>query len=137
MQDKVFIDTNILIYAHSQDDKRKQQIATTIINDNIAHIVISIQVINELINVLIKKYQLSTNIIKSTILEITKITNICSFDINIQFDALSIQEKYKLQFYDALIIATALENKCNILYSEDMQHNQLIENKLKIINPFV
>ena len=33
--------------------------------------------------------------------------------------------------------ATALENNCTIIYSEDMQHNQLFENKLKIINPFI
>jgi len=45
-------------------------------------------------------------------------------------------EKYKYQYYDSLIIATAIENGCSILYSEDMQHNQNIENKLVIVNPF-
>ncbi|BAY67477.1 hypothetical protein NIES23_02510 [Trichormus variabilis NIES-23] len=34
-------------------------------------------------------------------------------------------------------VSTALLSECSIIYSEDMQHNQLIENKLKIINPFV
>ncbi len=38
--------------------------------------------------------------------------------------------------YDSLIISTALENNCEILYSEDMQHKQIIENKMVIINPF-
>jgi len=47
-----------------------------------------------------------------------------------------IKDIYKFQFYDCLIIATALENNCTILYSEDMQHNQLIEDKLTILNPF-
>ncbi len=51
-------------------------------------------------------------------------------------DAIDIREKYKFQYYDSLIIATALENKCTILYSEDMQHGQIIERQLKIINPF-
>ena len=37
---------------------------------------------------------------------------------------------------DSLIVATALENGCTILYSEDMQHEQIIEKQIKIINPF-
>jgi len=50
--------------------------------------------------------------------------------------AMQIKRKHKYSYWDSLIIASALENDCNILYSEDMQHNQVIENKLKIINPF-
>jgi predicted nucleic acid-binding protein len=38
----------------------------------------------------------------------------------------------ELPYYDSLIIATALENACSVLYSEDMQHNQKIENQLRI-----
>jgi predicted nucleic acid-binding protein len=137
MKDKVFIDTNILIYAHSQDDNYKQQLATHLMNDNIDYIILSNQVINELINILIKKYKLSITTIKSIVLEIIRVTDVCYFNTQTQLKALEIQEKYKLQFYDSLIIATALENNCTILYSEDMHHNQIIENKLKIINPFV
>jgi predicted nucleic acid-binding protein len=37
---------------------------------------------------------------------------------------------------DSLILATALENGCDIVYSEDMQHNHILENRLTIINPF-
>ncbi|SFO87434.1 PIN domain-containing protein [Hydrogenimonas thermophila] len=62
---------------------------------------------------------------------------IVSFSLDTQIKAIDIKEKYKLQYYDSLILATALENGCNILYSEDMQHNQIIENQLKIINPFI
>ena len=40
-------------------------------------------------------------------------------------------------FVDSLMISSALLNNCNILYSEDLQHNQLIENQLQIINPFL
>ena len=54
-----------------------------------------------------------------------------------QIKAIELKDKYNLQYYDALIIATALENHCNIIFSEDMQHNQIIENQLTIINPFI
>jgi predicted nucleic acid-binding protein len=50
--------------------------------------------------------------------------------------AVDILDRYKYSFYDSLIIATALENKCMILYSEDLQHNQGIGKKMKIVNPF-
>jgi predicted nucleic acid-binding protein len=38
--------------------------------------------------------------------------------------------------YDSLIISTALQNQCTILYTEDLQHNQIVDGKLKIVNPF-
>ena len=50
---------------------------------------------------------------------------------------LDVHEKYQYSFYDSLIIASALENECSILYSEDLQHNQKIEKSLTIINPFI
>jgi predicted nucleic acid-binding protein len=52
-------------------------------------------------------------------------------------EAFRIAERYGFSFYDSLIISAALESGCNTLYSEDMQHGQLIENRLKIVNPFV
>ena len=45
-------------------------------------------------------------------------------------------ESYQFQIFDSLIVATALEANCKTIFSEDMQHNRLIENKLTIINPF-
>jgi predicted nucleic acid-binding protein len=40
-------------------------------------------------------------------------------------------------YWDSLILATALLANCTIGYSEDMQHNQLVESQLRIVNPFV
>lgn len=122
MKDKVFMDTNILIYSYSEDEIEKQMIVN--------------QVINELINVLFKKFKLSSNDIENTILELDTFLKIVAFDITTQVKAVRIKEKYKLQYYDTLIIATALENGCTVLMSEDMQHHQVIENVLTIVNPF-
>lgn len=55
--------------------------------------------------------------------------------IELQKEALAIHNKTKYGFYDSLIIAAALESECTILYSEDLQNNQKINN-LEIINPF-
>ena len=56
---------------------------------------------------------------------------------NFKFNREEAARKYNYSFYDSLIIAAAIESGCSILYSEDMQHNQLIEEKLKIVNPFL
>jgi predicted nucleic acid-binding protein len=48
-----------------------------------------------------------------------------------------IMDKYQYSFWDSMMLASALENKCTEIYSEDMQHNQTIEDKLRIINPFL
>jgi predicted nucleic acid-binding protein len=51
-------------------------------------------------------------------------------------EALAIAEKYRYKVYDALIVASALEARCTILYSEDMQDGQVFDRRLTIRNPF-
>ncbi len=51
--------------------------------------------------------------------------------------ALLLMNRYRLQPFDAKIVASALEANCDILYSEDMQNGLLIENRLRIVNPFI
>ncbi len=51
--------------------------------------------------------------------------------------ALDINSKYGYSYWDSLVIATALNYDCSIIYSEDMQHNQFIENKTRIVNPLL
>ena len=134
MKDKIFIDTNILLYAYSTE-KNKQEIAQNIINTN-NNIYISKQVINETINILIKKFKLNIKDIINVVKELEKEFIILDFDIQTQLNALKLKQNYNLQFYDALIVSTALKNSCTILYSEDMQDKLVIEKKLKIINTF-
>jgi predicted nucleic acid-binding protein len=50
--------------------------------------------------------------------------------------ALEIVERYRFSWYDSLIVASALESRCEVLYSEDLQHKQRIES-LEIVNPFL
>ena len=49
---------------------------------------------------------------------------------------MEIAERYGFSFFDAMIVALALRAECKILYSEDLQHNQVIANRLQIRNPF-
>lgn len=107
------------------------------ISENFEIITISTQVLNEIYNVLYKKIKVEHSQIKEIIIE-----TIINFDISdistiTVLQALELKSKYQFSYWDSLIISAALENDCIILFSEDLQHNQLIENKLKIINPFL
>lgn len=51
--------------------------------------------------------------------------------------AIDLHNRYKYSFWDSLILASALSSECEIVYSEDMQHDQLIEARLRIVNPFI
>ncbi|MDR0516418.1 MAG: hypothetical protein LBH25_05165 [Fibromonadaceae bacterium] len=49
----------------------------------------------------------------------------------------TLKKKYHYSWWDSLVLASALENGCQTFYSEDMQHKQIIESSIKIINPFL
>ena len=136
MKDKIFLDTNIIIYCYSNSEMEKRIICQKLF-ETYSELNISKQVINEMTNILFKKFKLSSFDIKNTIEQISNIVFTCDFNFDTQIKAIELKDKYNLQYYDALIIATALENHCNIIFSEDMQHNQIIENQLTIINPFI
>jgi len=136
MSDKVFLDTNTVIYSYSEDEPEKQKIANDILEKYSNQIIISNQVINELSNTLFRKFKLNADEVRETVLELNDNFPIVNFNLQTQLKGIELKGKYKLQFYDSMILATALENGCNIVFSEDMQHNQVIENQLTIINPF-
>ena len=131
MRDKVFIDTNILLYLYDIDGDKKQK-AKEILKSNHC---ISTQVLNEFSNISIKKIKISAEELDINLRKIIEKTTLFNFNEETIRLAIKIQSQYRFQYYDSLIIATALENNCNILYSEDMQHNQKIDT-LTIVNPF-
>jgi predicted nucleic acid-binding protein len=134
MNDKVFFDTNVLIYLYSLDEPGKRNRALNLVN-SVQNPIISTQVINEFNNILLKKFTLSASEIFVAIDEIENVFTIHPFTLSMQKEALKIKERFGFQYYDSLILATALAYECSILYSEDMQNGQKIKT-LQIINPF-
>jgi len=138
MKDRIFIDTNVLLYIHlfdeeSQDKRRALQ---NMLHKRIdAELIINVQVINEFYNVLLRK-NIEDNVIQEKINSQLEICSASELSLKTVFSAWELRKKYKYSYWDSLILASALENSCSILYSEDMQHDQVIEDNLKIINPF-
>jgi predicted nucleic acid-binding protein len=135
MNDKVFVDTNIFIYLYSNDEPIKKSIAEELFVKY--DISISIQVLNELSNVLIKKIKLGPVEVDKVIEEASNACVIEPIYVDSIRESLKIMTKYKYSYYDSLIITSALESNCKVLFSEDMQDGQIIEDKLIIYNPFI
>lgn len=134
--DKVFIDSNILIYSYSDLFPDKQTKARKLIND-VDNVFISTQVLNEFVSAFVKKLKAEWPDIMKSLDEITENYNVFINTPDTVKEGCKIAQKHHFSFYDSLIISAALECGCNILSSEDLHHGQLIENKLKIVNPFV
>jgi len=135
MRDKIFIDSNIFLYAFNNDDIDKQKVATKIIMSENSSYYISLQVINEVSNNMLRKLQFTNTEIKDFINDSYERYRVYNITKDTFLLACDIRDKYNISYYDSLILSSAINSNCNILYSEDMQHNQKIEN-LTIINPF-
>lgn len=134
MNDKCFLDTNIIVYAHTNINREKQKTSQNIIAEK--DTVISTQVLQETANTLVKKFRQSWQDVMKVLDEASSNNELHLNRKHTLKTACQIAEKYQFSFYDSLIIASALECGCYTLYSEDLQHGQIIEDKLKIINPF-
>ena len=131
-----FVDTNILVYAASQNgvDSRKRRIAQEI--TLLPQLHISVQVLNEFISVARNPKKLNFNP-KQEIKWLQEWFSLTVGDLTVATfqTALEIHLHYQLSHWDSLIVSSALEAGCGRLYTEDMQHGQIIE-ELEIMNPF-
>lgn len=134
MNHKPFIDTNIWIYAHLESDDIKNNQALTLL-DSLPELIISTQVLNEYYAVMLK-YKIADEIIQDNINVIIDASHVTLIEIATIQSAHKIRLQNSFSYWDSLMIASAIENSCTVLYSEDMQHLQKIQN-LTIVNPFV
>ncbi|MCL5991680.1 MAG: PIN domain-containing protein [Bacteroidetes bacterium] len=135
MADKIFVDSNIWLYAFMSEKSVKHYKAITIISNS--NVFLNIQVINEVCYNLLKKSNYNNSEISELIYNFNKIYTIFNISIPTLLNATSLRQKYKTSFWDSLILASALENNCNILLTEDISGADFMEKKLKVINPFI
>jgi predicted nucleic acid-binding protein len=140
MTDKVFFDTNIFVYAYTSNEDHKHNRALELFvklkKANMCSC-ISSQVLNEFYAVETIKYKLEHSEVIGYVKAMSNNFFVFAVTRDTSLYALSLKEKYQYSWWDSLVLASALENGCQIVYSEDMQHGQTIENSLKIINPFL
>ena len=134
-----FIDSNVFIYLFDPRDERKRGIALRIVETALGDdsACISHQVVQETLNVVTRKLarpltpEAAQRFMQHSMLPLWRVMPSAA----LYEKGLALQARWQLGFYDALIVAAALEAGCKRLLSEDLQHGQRIEG-LRIENPF-
>jgi predicted nucleic acid-binding protein len=134
MHARYFLDSNIFLYAFSTKETHKQTIAKELLLNNA---IISTQVVNETCSNLLKKLAFNETQVQAFIESCYSRYFIADVNQKVFMRASHLREHYLLSYYDSTIVAAALLSDCVILYSEDMQHKQVIDSTLTIINPFL
>jgi predicted nucleic acid-binding protein len=134
MMNNFAVDTNIILYLRDMDSPEKLKKANDLIDFSP---VVSSQVISEYLNASKRLLRLPKEQILDICLDDLEGCNIQPVTLPTLRLARELIPIYDFQLFDGIIVASSLEAGCEILYSEDFQHNQLIENRLRIINPFI
>jgi predicted nucleic acid-binding protein len=134
---KVFIDTNILVYALDNQSAAKQKRAREIINNTAQNDspVISTQVLQEFYSAVTIKLHTEALLAKNMLHNFTNMETV-QITVDMIEQGIDISILARLSFWDGLIIAAAEFAKCTTVLSEDLQHGQIIRG-VKIINPFI
>lgn len=133
MPDKrVFIDTNVLLYLLSTDTKKADRAEGIVEKGGW----ISVQVLNELANVALRKLAMPWPEINDVLNLVRALCPVQPLTIETHDMGRRVAERYKLSVYDSMIVASALLAGCETLYSEDMQNGLVVDEQLTIHNPF-
>jgi len=128
-----FADTNIVVYAVGRHSAQRTQ-AMAILAESVT---VSSQVINETVNVLARKQNVDLGIAHEVAENLLEICQVVAVDSQTIRKAISLVRRYQLSHWDSLIVAAALLSGCGTLYSQNMQHGQVFERQLKVVNPFI
>ena len=126
------VDTNIAVYALSTEEKAKR--SARLLR---GAAFLSVQVLNEYANVGLRRRRDPWDVIAADLADLRDaVPNILPVDEPAHCAALRIGERYRLSFYDALMLAVALAGGARTIYSEDLQHGLVVDGTLRIVDPF-
>jgi predicted nucleic acid-binding protein len=128
-----FLDTNVLVYAFTTD--RRAAAARALLA---RRCIISVQVLNEFANVARRKLGMTWQEVRESVASITTLCPmVLPVEMKMHGEGVRIAEQHGYNFFDALMVAAALEANAEILWSEDMHHGMIVDDRLEITNPFL
>lgn len=127
-----FLDSNIVLYLLSAETEKADR-ADTLLS---AGGIISVQVLNEVVSVCLRKLRLDWTEIDDILLALKATCRIVPLSVESHETAVRIARRYRIAFYDAHICAAALLAECDTLLSEDLQDGMVIDG-LRVKNPFL
>lgn len=134
-----FIDTNVFAYTVDRSEPEKRDAARELVRRGVesGRGNVSYQVVQEFLNLAVRKFAVTMKLSDAE----DYFTNVLQPMLSVHSspalfrEALHIHARYKLSWYDSLIVAAALSAGCDTLYSEDLQHGLRI-GTLTVRNPF-
>src|SRR6266849_4288632 len=140
MNDKFFLDTNVFVYSFESSASAKARRATQLVRQGIStgKGVISFQVVQEFFNVALKRFAkpMTPEDAEQYLAAVFRPLLAVHSSPALYHEALEVVPRYRLAWYDGLIVASALQGQCGTLYSEDEQHGQRFRD-LRVQNPFL
>ena len=127
-----FFDANVLIYLVSADAAKADRAESLVAEGG----TISVQVLNEIANVARRNMRMSWDQTHILLTSVSGLLTVEPVGVQIHEAGLKIAERYGVSIYDAMILASALNASSNVLWSEDMKHGMVVEERLHIVNPF-
>jgi predicted nucleic acid-binding protein len=134
MSDRIFVDTNILVYSIANDPQKRAIADAVLLNQEI---VVSPQVISEFVVVSIRKQILPQPQAMTYARQFMQVFEVTALTKQVVSSAFDVMTRYQFSYWDSLILAAALESQCPWLYTEDLQDGQQIEKMLTVYNPFL
>ena len=140
MNGRFFLDTNVFVYSFDRSAPAKARKATELIRRAVASGkgIASYQVAQEFFNVALRRFARPMMVAEAEQYLATVFRPLIAVHSSqaLYTEGLRLSDRYRLSWYDALIVAAAIEGRCNLLYTEDLQHGRSIGG-LTIHNPFL
>jgi len=127
-----FVDTNVLLYLLSGDAAKADRAEAVLA----ARVIVSVQVLNEFVNVARRKFALEWMDLTQILADIRRFADVRDLNVDTHDRGLALAQRYQLNIYDAMIAAAALNAGCTTLMSEDFQGGQVFDRRLRVRNPF-
>ena len=140
MSDRFFLDTNIFVYSFDQSAAAKARKATQLIREALTTQkgVISYQVVQEFFNVALRRFTQPMKVADAEHYLSTVFRPLLGVHSSqaLYAEALHLHAQSGLSWYDSLIVSAAIQARCDLLFTEDLQHGQRF-GSLQVRNPFL
>jgi predicted nucleic acid-binding protein len=128
-----FFDTSVLLYLLSEDFDKA---------DRVEHLLaerctISVQVLNEFAAVALRKLRMPLGDVREILDTVRAVCSVEAVTVATHDRGLAIHERYRFSLCDSILVSSALIVGAKVLYSEDLQHGQVIDGQLQVVNPFL
>lgn len=131
-----FVDTNIWVYAHLKAPGDARHARALAVVQGGTELVISPQVVAEYYSVMLRNAQTDAWI-QANLAAMFARTKLQPANAEMLITALDLRKRFAFSFWDCQIAAAALQAGCATLLTEDLQHGQLLEKRLRVVNPLL